>query len=258
MNKVSVVVPTLNNESDINRLLDSILRNDIQEYLELIIVDSNSKDKTLQIADSYTFPRIIETELCSKGEARNIGVKHAKHQAIANIDADTSLTKQWPLEVIDSIYNQKQRIVAGYSPNPTETNLPRVPILHKGQDITWPCCNIAHHKSVFEDVGYFYESYSMSAEDCDFNFRCIDKGYTIHYNPRMKLYHHERPSFIKFCKQAYWNGSYRYGLQQLHPELSFSNISNMQLKNLFRLSFGALGYLTGRYRTKKGEKHSSI
>lgn len=252
--KISVVVPTLNSQNDITRLLKSITNNDISKDIELIVVDANSTDATISIVEQYKFAKVVHAGLCSKGKARNEGVQNSSNNIIANIDADTEILPGWSTAILSSLKHSD--IVAGYSPNPNKNNLPRVPIIVDGQDITWPCCNIAHKRSVFNSVGLFHDSFTMSAEDCDFNFRCIKQGYIITYNPNMKLYHHQRTSFTKFCKQSYWNGYYRKGLQKLHPELSLSNMHNLQFKNLFRLSFGALGYLTGDWRTKKGEKHS--
>jgi len=251
--KISVVVPTLNSEKDITRLLRSICNNDIAKDIELVVVDANSNDGTVSVAEMYDFTKIVHAGVCSKGKARNEGIMNASYDIIANIDADTEILPNWTDEIISSL--QTFDIVAGHSPNPSGRDMPRVPIIVDGQDITWPCCNIAHKRSVFDKVGLFHDSFTMSAEDCYFNFRCIKKGYTIFYNPKMKLYHHQRDTFFKFCKQSYWNGYYRKGLQELHPELSLSNVSNTQFRNLFRLGFGFLGYTTGKYRTKKGEKH---
>ena len=144
-------------------------------------------------------------------------------------------------------------IVVGYSPDPKGKQLPRVPIYVDGQDITWPCCNIAHKKKVFDDIGYYDETQNLP-EDCEFNLRCVKAGYVIHYNPKMKLFHNQRTSWKGFCKQAFWNGEARYELNNLHPELKHMHQHGVGCKNLFRLGFGACGYFIGRYYKKKGEK----
>lgn len=253
--KISVIVPTLNSELDIKRLLESIVNTGADKDMELIVVDASSQDRTLSIVKQYKFPKIIQAGLCSRGKARNEGVMNSSCEIIAIIDSDTELLSGWIDAILNSLKTHNHDIVSGYSPNPNGNNLPRVPIFVDGQDITWPFCNIAFKRSVFDDVGLFYESYTKVPDDCDFNFRCIKKGYIISYNPRMKLYHHERNTFIKFCKQSYWNGYFRKGLKELYPELKLSKMHNIRFKNIFRLAFGAIGYVTGDFRTKKGEKH---
>ena len=253
--KISVVVPTLNSQHDIKRLLQSIEDNNISKNIELIVVDADSHDSTLSIVNQYNFTKVIHAGLCPRGKARNEGVINSSNNIIAIIDSDTELLPGWVDAILDSLITRKLDIVAGYSPNPNGDNLPRVPMLVNGQDITWPFCNIAFKRSVFDNVGLFYESYTKVPDDCDFNIRCIKKGYTISYNPNMKLYHHQRSTFIKFCKQSYWNGYFRKGLKELHPELKLSAMHNIHLKSLIRLGFGAIGYITGDYRHKKGERH---
>ena len=50
--KISVIVPTFNEEERIKRLLDSIKKQTYKDY-EIIIGDYNSTDRTIQIAKRY-------------------------------------------------------------------------------------------------------------------------------------------------------------------------------------------------------------
>jgi len=153
--KTSIVIPTLNSEDDIYVLLGSIREYDIHNKAEIIIVDAGSKDNTIKIIKDYGFAKIINSGFVSKGKARNIGIKESTGDIIVNIDSDVKILPGWfeALQQTMSVEN----IVAGYSPDSNGKHLPRVPIYVKGQDITYPCCNIAHKRKVFEKVGYYNE-----------------------------------------------------------------------------------------------------
>jgi glycosyltransferase involved in cell wall biosynthesis len=52
MSKISIIIPTKNEETCLPKLLDSIKSQDFPDY-EIIIADANSTDKTREIAKSY-------------------------------------------------------------------------------------------------------------------------------------------------------------------------------------------------------------
>jgi len=249
--KFSLVIPTFNSEDDIFALFGSIKEHGIHNKAEIVVVDADSKDDTIKKIEEYNCARIIRAGFVSKGKARNIGIKKSKGDVVINTDSDVKILPGW----FDGLENSMQvcDIVAGYSPDPKGKHLPRVPIYVDGQDITYPTCNIAHKKEVFEEVGYYDETQNLP-EDCEFNYRCVKAGYAIYYNPKMKLYHMPRTSWKGFCKQAFWNGEARYEINRLHPELKHSHQHGVGFKNLARLGFGFFGYTIGRYYKKKGEK----
>lgn len=248
--KVTIVFPTLNSENDLPKLLESLAP--LKNKVEVIAVDAGSTDKTLELLKQYKFPRIISvSSFSSKGKARNEGIKKATGDIIVNTDSDVEILLGWYEALMESMSHAD--VVMGYSPDPEGRHLPRVPIFVDGQDITYPACNMAHRKAVFDKVGLFDETQNLP-EDCELNYRCVKAGYTIQYNPKMKLYHYQRRSPIGFARQAFWNGEARYELNTLHPELKHSHEHGVGWKNLLRLGFGFLGYTLGRFYRKKGEK----
>ena len=90
--KISVMVPTFNEEERIKRLLDSIKKQTYKNY-EIIIGDYNSTDQTVQIARRYN---AIITRTKKKGVAagRNAALKKASGDILAFIDADYILPKK--------------------------------------------------------------------------------------------------------------------------------------------------------------------
>ena len=248
--KVSIIVPTREGIEDIKRMLNSIRRLNLQDKVEVLIIDSNSSASTIQTIKSFGFPTFVQTGNTSKGEARNIGIQKAKADIIVNTDSDVKILEGWYEALLQSM--EYCDIVAGYAPDPKDRQLPRVPIFVDGQDITYPCCNIAHKRKVFNDVG-LYDVTQNLPEDIEFNYRCVKKGYVLHYNPKMKLYHHQRSTKKGFLKQAFWNGEARYELDNIHPEFKHSHQHGVSAKSMMRLGIGFFGYTLGRYLKSKGE-----
>jgi len=250
--KVSIIIPNKRNGWELLTLISSIVLHKIDKKAEIIVVDSSETEYDRVVIEQHlengTFhkAKFISSD-AYVGKNRNIGIELAEGDVIAFLDADTKLTEYWFDELVKS-FKQGHKIVAGYSPDPHGRHLPRVPIYVDGQDITYPSCNIAYHREVFEKVGKFREDMPR-ASDCEFNYRCVKAGYVIYYNPHMKVYHYAKPTFGAFAKQAFWNGYGRYLLNKIHPELRRKHEHGLKVKNMIRLAFGAIGYLYCGWRT---------
>ncbi len=83
--KVSFCIPTLNNEDTLDRCLKSIIE---QEYpdIEIIIVDGNSKDSTIEIAKKYTDKIYYDTG--TLGSARQTSIEKSSGKILALFDSD--------------------------------------------------------------------------------------------------------------------------------------------------------------------------
>ncbi len=99
MTKLSVVLITKNEEDNIRRCLDSVSFAD-----EIIVVDSGSTDKTVEIAESYQ-ARIFCHEWHGFGPAKQAGVEKASGDWILSIDADEEVTPELASEIKSKIEN---------------------------------------------------------------------------------------------------------------------------------------------------------
>lgn len=80
--KITVIIPTLNEEESIGEVIDSI-----PEVDEILIVDSDSKDRTKEIAKSKG-ARVINESRLGYGRAYKTGFENAKGDIIATLDGD--------------------------------------------------------------------------------------------------------------------------------------------------------------------------
>jgi len=91
---VSIIIPTLNEEIYLPRLLKSIKSQDFSDY-EIIVSDGGSSDKTEQIANEFACRFIIDKEHHHPSWQRNNGAVLAKGEIIIFFDADTVLQENF-------------------------------------------------------------------------------------------------------------------------------------------------------------------
>jgi len=102
---ISIVIPTLNEEMWIKKNLKSIKNQTFKNY-EIIVVDSYSKDKTLEIAKKYGC-KLIYCDAKGPGFARNIGSNKSRGEILVFIDADTSIESNFLTKVSETLKNRK-------------------------------------------------------------------------------------------------------------------------------------------------------
>jgi len=86
---VSVIIPVFNAEQYLKQSIPSVLQQSWQDF-ELILVNDGSTDNSLSICQQFTDPRIKIINQTNRGlaGARNTGIRNAKGEFIALLDAD--------------------------------------------------------------------------------------------------------------------------------------------------------------------------
>ncbi len=253
--KVSVVVTVHNEGKNIRHLLDSLLH---QSHLhEVIVVDAESTDRTVEICRRYEdrLPIRIIVQRCSRGLGRNLGAAAATGDLLAFIDGDCIANAEWTRALVLANADDPERIVAGFSQFIgfwAFTKLHRVELPHRGQDTTWPSCNLAYPRALFHRLGGF-DAKLVTAEDIDLNFRAIDEGASIVHAPDAIVYARARDSISGFARQAYWNGFGRKQLTQKHGRLwhqyrlaDMIRLQGGSAWGLLRMGCGFIGYVDAK------------
>lgn len=100
--KITVVIPTLNEENDLPKTLESI--KNIAD--EILIIDSGSNDKTINIANNFG-AKILFHKFISFSDTRNFGNENAKGDWILSIEADVIISKELAKEIRQQIEENK-------------------------------------------------------------------------------------------------------------------------------------------------------
>ena len=84
--KVSVIIPTFNEEKSIKNLLESLI-NQTEKVDEIIISDNHSTDSTKKIIESFSIKnhniRILDRNGKCRGSGRNQAINNSKNDLIA-------------------------------------------------------------------------------------------------------------------------------------------------------------------------------
>ncbi|MGI0133251.1 MAG: glycosyltransferase [Thermoplasmata archaeon] len=249
---ISVVITVKNEGRHLRRLLESLI---VQEPpFEVIVVDALSRDATFAIAEEFardhpgTF-RAVQ-RFGSRGIGRNAGVALARGEFIAFTDGDCFADSQWLRAMRDGFRHAD--VVAGRTVAigaPQYGLLERVELYQRGNDVTFPSCNLGYRRPLFEELHGFDPRF-ITAEDIDLNLRAVHQGARLLHAPAAIIYHEMRTTLIRFLYQAFWNGYGRKQLTEKHGTLWGSYRYRRLLENhrtviaWARLSAALTGYFT--------------
>ena len=94
MVRISVIIPTYNNEKTIQETINSVL---VQTFtdLEIIVINDGSNDRTVEIVQQISDPRVSIYSYSNSGPAtsRNRGIRKSQGEYLSFIDGDDLWTK---------------------------------------------------------------------------------------------------------------------------------------------------------------------
>ncbi len=94
MTKLSLVIPALNEENFLPRLLTSLTKQTKQDF-EVVVVDGSSKDRTVEAAQSFCSKlpglKVVVSEKAGLPLQRNLGARATNGEWLVFIDADSVL-----------------------------------------------------------------------------------------------------------------------------------------------------------------------
>lgn len=211
--KVSVIIPTKNEEENIARCLKSI-----QSSIEIIVVDNQSTDKTVEIAKRLGV-RVFQAGP-ERSAQRNFGAKKAKGKVLFFVDADMEVDKKVISQAIN-LLEKDSSIKAILVPEISvgENYWARVRALERSCYLGEPTIEAARifDKKTFLKIGGFDENL-IAAEDWDITNRIKKLGKI----GRVKagIIHHEgKLSLIAHLKKKYYYAKHIKFYTQKHPEM---------------------------------------
>ncbi len=117
---ISFIIPVYNAEAVLQRCLDSILGQTIQNF-EIIVVDDGSTDNSPHLIRDYAqqYPhciQVIRTSNSGPGQSRNKGIQCARGQYIAFVDSDDSIASNYTQVVANKLKQYHPDIlIIGYN-----------------------------------------------------------------------------------------------------------------------------------------------
>lgn len=183
----SVIIPTLNEEAYLPRLLASLIAQ-TQKDFEVVVVDGSSEDKTVEVAKSFSkkIPRltIVESKRASLPLQRNLGGRKAVGQWFVFVDADSVLLPTFFDRVEQFIEKERPRLFTTWSRPDSEGAsdallalianmlIEGAIVFHRALS---PGPLTIVHRDEFEKIGGYNESLSFG-EDYNFGQRLVATG----------------------------------------------------------------------------------
>jgi len=227
MKKVSIIVPTRNEEEFIGPCLDSLIRNKgLYPEIEIIVVDGHSTDRTREICESYGDEiKCLSNPHRIFPAAVNLGVLYATGEIVMIVGAHAVYQPDYVKICVDILMTSSFHNVGG-----TINYIPRSPGLiaraltiiksdkfgvgksefRVGVDSAQPVDTVfggCYWKWLFDRIGPFDERLRFSS-DLDFNLRLKKAGYRTVLLPWVKTDYWCRSEFKPFMKKAFEDGQW--------------------------------------------------
>jgi glycosyltransferase involved in cell wall biosynthesis len=230
---ISIVVPIYNEEKEISELLDSLMLLEWpRDHLEILCVDNNSTDRSLEILRSYPITVLQETKP-GPYAARNLAIQKARGEFIALTDADCKVSPNWLLELWQGFDDAQVGAVAGAIVPRVITNYVdyfegcvfKSPNHNLGSAKTQPfvvTANVMYRKKVFEELGLFDED-NFSGPDVEMSWRLVRSNkYTLKILAGEKgvVYHRYRTRFQDFIYVLQRDAYGWFFLASNHPDMA--------------------------------------
>jgi glycosyltransferase involved in cell wall biosynthesis len=176
--KISACIITFNEEKNIAPAIESVGWVD-----EILIVDSNSTDKTREIAESLG-AKVLLQDWLGFSKQKQFAVDNAENDWILSIDADERVSEELKTEILKVKSLSENDQAAGYK-IPRLTFYMNRPIRHGGWYPDWQLRLFNRKKGKWKDV-LIHESVEMRI-----NSRIEKlKGNLLHYSVEDAAYHH--------------------------------------------------------------------
>ena len=230
--RISVVIPVYNEEKCIGRCLKALADGTEKTY-EIIVSDGMSTDRTEQIAKKYG-AIVVENKKRHAAGGRNAGIKRAKGDIIAFIDADCIPDKDWLKEIRkafeeDDIDGLGTYIRPAKSDNKYEEFWGRLSlqilmsygdepyyVQDKTLNTAFITASCAYRRSLLCRIKGFNNFFANNAEDIDICWRALEQGAKLKYVPSAKITAHSPRTLKGICKKSFRNGISSSKLQKVY------------------------------------------
>ncbi|MBI4302335.1 MAG: glycosyltransferase [Chloroflexi bacterium] len=231
--KVSVVVPTFNSASTLEKCLASIKSNDTQYAYEIIVVDAGSSDGSVEIARKYA-DKVFIVETKPPRINRNLGVANADGDIVCFTDSDCLVPQNWIDCLTEGLLRLNEResqavgVGGGNAPlleDPSFMEMAiaktmRSPLVSfKARNLATygveqevihnPPVNSAYFRWAINEVGGFQEEHGYGGEDLELDAKLNRQGYKLYYLPEITVLHGHPSTFTSFLKRMYRHGAAR-------------------------------------------------
>lgn len=205
----TVIVPTFNRAAVLVQAVASVLSQKLTDF-ELLIVDDGSTDDTPAVVAALDDARIHSLRQENRGvsAARNLGLSHARGEAVTFLDSDDEACADWLSAFADLLHDPRTGIVAGGAlvihrtedgkEKDREVLLPRaLGPLYGHQELSYLAGTLAARRDLLESIEGYAEPMSF-AENAEMAMRlvpaCLARGLQVAAVDRPLVIHYRAAS----------------------------------------------------------------
>lgn len=228
--KISIVVLTYNNEEMNRKCIDSILNSTAYGNFELIIVDNNSTDSTIEFLLELRKENLDNVKIIFNKDnigfagGNNVGIRASNGEYIVLLNSDTIVSRGWLTNLVKHIENDTNYAMC----NPVTNSIGNESQIisqyngmdeyqefayyytdkHMGQEYRnvdrIPLFSTIISKKVIDEIGFLDESFELGMfEDDDYTERVRNAGYRIIIAEDVFIHHINNGSFKKLDSKIY-------------------------------------------------------
>ncbi|RCV65198.1 rhamnosyltransferase [Methanophagales archaeon] len=227
---ISIIIPTKNAGEGFDDGLSSIFRQKTNYTYEVIVIDSGSTDRTLDIIAQYpTQLIIIKPEEFGHGKTRNLGARLATGKYLVFLTQDALPADEKWLDFLLRDIASDDEIAGAYSRTTPRSNCDPFEARYIAQ--AWgdkneikEICNYKKYTKADKKKIVFFSNISsciqkdiwerfpfseniIMAEDQDWSKRVLEAGYKIAYEPESLVYHSHTYTLKQLFKRYYDAGT---------------------------------------------------
>jgi glycosyltransferase involved in cell wall biosynthesis len=215
---ISIIIPALNEERMIGRCLESLAKLAFsRDRFEVLVVDNGSRDKTLDIAESFQDRlslRILQKANVRISALRNLGARAAAGDILAFLDADCLAPEDWLDRILELAPADGAGVLGAHYLLPNDATWVgrtwhRYQEAPKSGEVSHvPAGDLIMRRKDFLRLGGFDESIQTN-EDYELCERARKSGMQVRAFPRIGVVHLGTAQSLRvfFRKQA-WHGTH--------------------------------------------------
>lgn len=252
---LSIIIIVKNEEKRIGHCLESLLLQFDEKCMELILVDGNSSDKTVDVIKKFVcknnYIKLIECKKCGYSYQRNIGINNAKGKFVLYISGDTEISKGMLSRYMENVrkdtYDILQGTIINIENNSKYGKLMKeiYPIFYKNVTKNFAqefsTVNVCIRRELLQKYSFDEKLHSM--EDKEWLVRIGVKEEEIRFCRcyRTCVYHLVHENMAEYCRKIY---NEAVALEQINKKYrdkyntNFFNWINYSKISLFFLFFG--------------------